>query len=343
LFLGTVVAREVCREVMAPVQRVERSSAWLIRFASSFAVTFSVVFAGLVAGSISVWPPTSSHMVPAIGATAFYLVLHLHHLRYGLRGEPPPWGWVTVAAMGVVIFGVTPLLGSMWVFAFFAVGSSILLVAPPGWAVVLFGAVAAAAGIAMAMFDQSPGAVAWTTIGVVFRGAVPYVFVWMVGALRDLESARAALARDAVVAERAQLEERLSDSIGVQLDAIASRGDGVSDRLEAGAPAADDLDALIEGARAALSDARRLVASFRRRSAREEMSTAADLLRAAGMDVRLAVADPRSQVPLDDRQRRTLREAIAELLRSGPAGVVALSFDGSTVVMAVEGETEPAV
>jgi two-component system, NarL family, sensor histidine kinase DesK len=329
--------------LMAPVQRVERSSAWLIRLASSFAVTFSVVFAALVAGSISVWPPTSSHMVPAIGATAFYLVLHLHHLRYGLRGESPPWGWVTVAAMGAVIFGVTPLLGPMWVFAFFAVGSSILLVAPPGWAVLLFGAIAAAGGVATAMFGQRPGTVAWTTAGVVFRGAIPYVFVWMVGALRDLQLARATLARDAVVAERAQLEERLSDSIGVQLDAIAARGQDASDRLEAGTPAIDDLDALIEGARAALSDARRLVASYRRRSAREEVDSAADLLRAAGMDVRLTVSDPGSHVPLDDRQRRRLREAIADLLRSGPAGVIALSFDGSNVVLAVEGQTEQAV
>jgi two-component system sensor histidine kinase DesK len=328
---------------MTPVQGVERSSAWSIRLASSLAVTFSVVFAALVAGSIAVWPPTSSHTVPAVGATAFYLVLHLNHLRYGLRGESPPWGWVTVVAMGVVIFGVTPLLGSMWVFAFFAVGSSILLVAPPGWAVLLFGAVAAAGGVAAAMFGQPPGAVAWTTVGVVFRGVTPYVFVWMVGALRDLESARAALVRDAVVAERALLEERLSVSIGVQLDAIAARGQDASDRLEAGVTAFDDLDALIEGARAALSDARRLVASYRRRSAQEEMASAADLLLAAGMDVRLAVSATRAQVPLDDHQRRTLREAISRVLRSGPTGVLALSFDGYDVVLAVQANAEPAV
>jgi hypothetical protein len=282
-------------------------------------------------------------MVPAIGATAFYLVLHLHHLRYGLRGESPPWGWVTVAVMGAVIFGVTPLLGSTWVFAFFAVGASILLVAPPGWAIVLFGAVAAAGGMSAAMFGQSPGTVAWTTIGVVWRGAIPYVFVWMVGALRDLESARAALARDAVLAERSQLEERLRDSIGVQLDAIAARGQVVSERLDNGVPAVDELDSLIDGARAALRDARGLVASYRRRSAREEMDSAADLLRAAGMDVRMAVSDAGSRVPLDERQRKTLREAVADLLRSGPAGVIALSFDGSKVVLAVEGQTGQAV
>jgi two-component system sensor histidine kinase DesK len=327
---------------MTPVPGVERSSAWLIRLASSLAVALSVVFSGLVVGSIAVWPPTSSHTVPAVAATAIYLAINLHHLRYGLRGESPPSGWVTIVAMGVVIFGVTPMLGSMWVFAFFALGSSILLVAHPGWAVLLFGGVVAAAGVAAAKFDLPPGLVAWTTVGVVFRGLTPYVFVWMVGALRDLESARAALARDAVVAERAQLEERLRDSIGVQLDAIVAGGQDASDRLETGASAIDELDALIEDARAALSDTRRLVASFRRRSAHEEMASAADLLRAAGMDVRLAVSATGAQVPLDDSQRKTLREAISRVLRSGPTGVLALSFDGHDVVLAVA-STERAI
>lgn len=113
----------------------------------------------------------------------------------------------------------------------------------------------------------------------------------------------------------AGLEWRLDQPDDVDLDDVAELGTSLdhlgSWRADAAEAALGDLAA---GARQTLSDARRLLAGYRRRSARAELESAADLLRAAGVTVDVAFPPGASHRPLRDARRDWLRRIVAHQL-----------------------------
>jgi hypothetical protein len=113
--------------VATPLVR-ERTAADLIRLASAGAIAFSIAVP-LV--TVVLFATESQHFPEALLATALYLPLYVHHVRYGLRGERPRLLPLTLGAMAVVIVGFTPLLGAEWFYTYSAIVASVLVTTRP--------------------------------------------------------------------------------------------------------------------------------------------------------------------------------------------------------------------
>jgi two-component system sensor histidine kinase DesK len=295
--------------------REPETSSRFVRLATVAAVGFSVLLPLIELGRIATYPAPVGPIAPAVPATACYLPLHLRHVLYGLHGgRPPAAGW-TLAAMGVVIVGTTPLVGADWLFMFAPLAVSVLLVVRPPWSFLLSVSLAAAtAPLALAL-----GAPGWSAtylpIEVAWRAATLFVLVWLVAAARQLQAARRALTEEAVFRERLRIEGELRATVAVGLARIAAQGERAIEQAgRAPAAAWDGLQVLVEGSRRTLAEARRISRSYQRCSLRTELDMAVALLGAAGIETRLAL--PAGDLPetVDASMRSTLRAATARLL-----------------------------
>jgi two-component system sensor histidine kinase DesK len=147
--------------------------------------------------------------------------------------------------------------------------------------------------------------------------------VWLLGTVRQLDAARQALAREAVLRERLSIDGELRRTLGIALAGIAARGERAGSLSE---PSAVDeaLQDLVASSRRTLADARQLIRSYHRPSVRAELSTAATLLAAAGIRTRVVL--PPDEPP-GASFREQLRAATAELLRDGAVRSCILTVD----------------
>jgi two-component system sensor histidine kinase DesK len=204
--------------------RPQQRSGRFIRHATVGAVACSVVlpvleFARITAGS----PPGSGRALPALAATAGYLPLHVRHVWYATRGSRPPGGGWTLTVMAAVIVGALAVVGTSWLTALHALAVSTLIVVRPPWSIPLVaGMVAAPAPLAIAFGD--PEWAPFHAVSVVWRGAVLFVLLWLIGATRRLEAARQALAEEAVTRERLRIDGELRRTLSSALEEIAERG-----------------------------------------------------------------------------------------------------------------------
>jgi two-component system sensor histidine kinase DesK len=301
---------------LSPHQRSGR----FIRHATVGAVACSVVvpvleFARITAGS----PPGSARALPALVATAGYLPLHVRHVWYATRGSRPPGGGWTLTVMAAVIIGALAVVGTSWLTALHALAVSTLIIVRPPWSVPLVaGMVAAPAPLAMAFGD--PEWAPFHAVSVVWRGAVLFVLLWLIGATRRLEAARRELAEEAVTRERLRIDGELRRTLSSALEEIAERGRRAGDSsTREPAVLQAQLRALAERSRQALAEARRMVARYQQVPLRDELDTAAGLLRAVGIETRLLL--PPSGLPetIEAAPRAALRAAVARLLRDDTA------------------------
>ena len=189
LATGSAQRAGACRNAI--VARNDARLDGLIRLASIGAVVAGVGFAlvGLVVNVAF----KIDYLPLAVGATALVLPLHVRHLRYALAGaRAPAAGW-TLAAVAVLIIGPTPLIGVSWLQMFHVLAASSFLVLRPRWAVPAYLAVALAAALWSLTVDWPGSPAGWAA----WNAAVgdgprlsPIVLVWLVVALRQLDSAR---------------------------------------------------------------------------------------------------------------------------------------------------------
>ncbi|MBO2452831.1 hypothetical protein J4573_37465 [Actinomadura barringtoniae] len=250
-------------------------------------------------------------------ATATYLPFHLRHVWHAARGVRPPAGAWTLVAMAAVIIGATPLAGGTWPRAYVALVVSAMLVLPsrlanPLSAVLLIASGLAGRGLGMTWTD-----VPWLWFTVLCGSTAMLMLVWLAAALARLQSAREALAQQAVAQERRRIDDDVHRTLGAALEAIASRGQATCDRLARGERSGltADLTRLSEDARETLADARQRVRGYRRPSLRAELETAAALLSAAGVRTRLVLPQGPLPATIDDRPRAALRAIVTRLLR----------------------------
>jgi two-component system sensor histidine kinase DesK len=259
--------------------------------------------AGVVAGNIGLpvlelarigaaWTPSPGHATQALVATACYLPLHVRHVWYAVRGARPPGGGWTLAVMAVVVIGALPVVGTSWLVAFPILAVSVLVVVRPPWSLLAVAALVAAP----APITIAAGHAYWApyyTASLIWQGASLFVLVRLVGAARRLHAARLALAAQAVARERLRIDGELQRTLGAALVAILATGERAGQLAGTDAAAAREaLGSLVDGSRAALAEARRMVSRYQ------------------------DVVEPGS--------RAALRAAIAELLRDGGAGHWAL-------------------
>jgi signal transduction histidine kinase len=312
----------------------ERSAADLIRLASVGAIAFSIAVPLVIVVLFATTPSVWHHFPEALVATALYLPLYVHHVRYGLRGERPRFLFLTLGAMAVVIVGVTPLLGAEWFYAFSALVASVLVTTPPRFSFPAAAGTLAAVGIWAAELRNNSGIhifggglAAYFPFAVADRAAAVFVLVWLVGALRRVQSARAALAEAALGAERGRIDIELSESVVSELEEVVMKGVHAEDAARRGSPKVEEeLESLVKGSRLALANARRIIRQYKIVSPAAELEKAALLLRSAGIEATIVIPETGLPLALDESLRSALQVAVAQLLSEDVAGPVVLKL-----------------
>jgi two-component system, NarL family, sensor histidine kinase DesK len=239
----------------------------------------------------------------AVGATLAYLPLEVWLVSSVARGDRRSWHrWVLVAVAVAVLSGL-PVMGPDRVGWVEDLASKILAAAPLRWALAPYAAmVVLTPPLTLALGADGAWATYFTAgmIGICGSLAVP---VWLLAAVRRLQTARLALATEAVVHERLRIDAELSRSLGAALDTIATRGED-----------ARALATLVEGARRTLADARGLALRYCRASAVAPVEHAAQLLTAAGIQTSVALPAAPSAGTLSDVAGGELRSGVGRLL-----------------------------
>lgn len=316
----------------------------LIRVASAGAIVSGVAFA-TVGLALYAAVPGSQHLTLAVAATAVALPLHVRHLCYALAGRRAPAAGWTLTALAVVILAPTPIIGVAWLQMFHLLAASALLVLRPRWSVpCYFGLAAGAAAWAAADFPPewlgpNVGFAAWSGLSVMIRGLVPVVIVWLVAALRELDSARKSLAVAAVATERQRIADEFTRSVGGEVESLVARGTRSGDLVATDPTMAEhELRLLVDESRRTLSTARRLLHRYTL-PARSELETAEALLRAAGVDATVELPDQALPATLHDPVRSSLRRLTNELLQGDPGGRVVITLGPDSDGLRVEHRT----
>jgi signal transduction histidine kinase len=256
-------------------------------------------------------------------ATAITIPLHVRHLIYGVRGERPPAGAWTLAAMAIVTVAAAFLAGEVWMREFSPLAVSILIVVPGIRGFLLTGAVVLApllfAGPHWYVTPDHPLPGVYLAFVVVWRTTTQYVPLRLLAALRALESAGDELETRAVVQARVRIDSDVRKGVGAALQEIIARGEAARAAADADPRrAVVELQRMVSESRRALADARRLVAGYRASSVRVDLDAVTALLEASGARVRIVVADGISLDAADERARDIIRAALAEALRGEP-------------------------
>jgi two-component system, NarL family, sensor histidine kinase DesK len=298
----------------------------LARLASVGALMLSVALPLVVLLAFAAGPSISHHFPEALAATAVYLPLHVRHVSFGLRGMRPPGLRWSLSAMAVAIAAPTPILGAYWLYAFHALAASLLVtmrprISFPTLCVILAWVAAWANHLGQPLVGHAQDV--YLPAAVLDRAMMVFVLVWLVQALRRIQSARRALAEEALEDERRRVDAELGETVGAQLDDVVRTGQRVLRTIASSVQEAErELESLVKGSRSALAEARRLTGRYQLVSTRSELDKAASLLRAAGMTVRLEVPDGALPPSLDEPLRSSLRATVARLLAAETTGDV---------------------
>ena len=312
-----------------------RAASDLIRLASAGAITFSIAVPLVILLIFATTPSVTHYFPEAAAATAVYLPLYVRHVRYGLRGERPHFLPLTLGVMAVVIVGVTPLIGAEWFYAYSAIVASVLVTTPPRFSFPFVACTLAAVGIWAAELRNDlgipiygGGLAAYFPIAVAERAAAVFILVWLVGALRRVQSARMTLAEVALESERGRIDIELRESVVSELEEVIMKGVHAEDAARRGSPEVEEeLESLVKGSRLAVANARRIIRQYKFVSPAAELEKAALLLRSAGIEATIVIPDTDLPLTLDESLRSALQVAVAQLLSEDVAGPVVLKLD----------------
>jgi two-component system, NarL family, sensor histidine kinase DesK len=306
----------------------------LIRVASLGATFISVAEPLVILILFGTFPSLSHHFLEALGATAVYLPLYLHHVRTGLRGRRPAHLPFTLGVMAIVIIGVTPLLGPYWFYSYSALFASVLVTMPPRFSIPMAACILVCVGIWAGELSNGygiplygGGQAVYFSIAVADRAAAVFILVWLVTALRRVQSGQSALAEAALTAERDRIDIELRESVGAELKEVVVKGVRAEDALRRGLPEVqEELTSLVEGSRRALANARQILRRYKVMSPEVELENAASFLRAAGIAATVECREIDLPPALDETLRSSLRVEVAQLICEDASGPVVLTL-----------------
>jgi signal transduction histidine kinase len=330
--------RLVAPGAVIKVEQRTRSTG-LVRYAVPAAVLYCAVFPVMTLGVIAEYGERSYGAVWALVATALYLPFHLYLAYRAARGQRPEHGLLALGIVTVVIAAATPMVGPYWLPIYEVVVVSAVIVLRPPWSFAAAGAVIVAqAPLVGALGSPIVSAESYYMLTVFWRSASVFVPLWLVGTIVQLQTTRRALAEDAVVRERLRIDDELRTTVGAALEGIADRAER-ADRLVGRDPEglALELRALVDGSRRALADTRQMINDYQPPSLPVELTTAATLLTAAGIDTRVELPEQECPEVVDAELRASLRAATAELLSDDTtrACVITVSYDDGRVRLEV--------
>jgi len=275
----------------------------------------------------------------AIITAVLAVSLHLRHLAYAIRGERPPAGTWTLAALAIVSAAGAYFAGDTWVREFGLLAVSIVIVVPGLWGYILAAVVIASPLfiVGTQWFVDAPFGGWYLTFAILWRTVTQIVPLRLLSALRALDSASKELEARALVQVRVRIDGDLRSGVGATLQRIIARGESALGALDADAArAATDLRQLVRESRRGLSDARRVVRHYRSSSLRAELDAATALLEASGATVRVETSDGVVLDIPDSQAHGALRGALAEALLAEPRSGYLLRVmrdDGGRVVV----------
>jgi two-component system, NarL family, sensor histidine kinase DesK len=268
------------------------------------------------------------------------LGLQLRHSRAAAAGRRPrgaPW---TLLALALLVYVPMPWFGRSWAPAQLAVMASALMLLPRWPAAGVVGA--AVAGVDVAVLPAAAGQFTETQVLRVCSQTVLYLAVSMsmYGAVRlvrladELRAARADLSELAVWRERLRVSW---DLLRQSLAAISLKGDLAVRLLPRDPPAAvAEIEALTTVARDALRAARAVTADEDASTLATELEGAVALLRAAGIETRLAVDVPDLPAREERCLARAVREGVTNALRHSHAATCSITGDSRDGVVYLE-------
>lgn len=286
-----------------------------VRLLGLAAVVYASIWPLLQIAVVGADPGTAQEAAIAGAATAVYLPLYCWLVLCAVRNERARRGPWVLAALALVIIGVTPALGANWLPAHHVLAVAALLVLRRPWSwIACLALVLSEAVWGQALDHVVPDAPAYYAITVVWRAASVFVPLWLATTAVQLEATRRALADQAVVRERLRIDDELRASVAPPLAAIVQHGTELA-RLDPDRCNAEDLQLLVDGSRRTLADVRRLMRSYQQVSVGGELETAVVLLQAAGVDSWVDLDLSSRHLAMDDRMRADLNAAVADLLR----------------------------
>lgn len=228
----------------------------------------------------------------------------------GRRTRPSPW---LVAGLAVVVIGVLPVGGVLWLVVVQYLAGAVLLAFPLGWALPAF-AIAVLLPLLVTYLEHQPQWTTYMCVNTLSVGLSLGVLTWLVRAVGQAHAARVQLADQAVIAERARIDAELTRSVSLALEHIVAAGEQAQSRTAETHGTTSDLENLVAYSRRTLNRTRRMLAGYQTTSAEAELQTAVALLAGAGMQARLDVPADALPATLTPGLRSELRAGIARIL-----------------------------
>lgn len=292
-------------------------------------------------------PHTRGQMVLALIAGPIAGALHLRHILPAARGiRPSGWQW-TLAAQAALVYGPMVWLGVDWCSSELPLIASAMLLLPGRRGAVIGFAVPTAIDAAF-YFEQLivhihgrelvAECIYFPIIMTTFSLAL-YGTVRLARLVRELDATRDELARLAVDQERLRVSRDLHDVLGQSLSAISLKGDLALRLLAIDTDRArGEVAGMTDVARTALRNVRAVTRDEHDVNLREELTAAAALLAAAGVDTTISAPEDDRALPEGGEQvlAWAVREGTTNLLRHSDAGTATITLDTVDGVVRLE-------
>jgi two-component system sensor histidine kinase DesK len=284
------------------------------------AILITVIGAFIVVQVLNVLrSPLPSHgIVLGLGLASLGLVFALQVMHSSPRAARWPLRRRLMTLTAQALLTYLPLLafGREWgAMSAFLAGSVLLLI--PGWSAwVLFTLIVGSMAVEPWLMSLGVSEVAYLSIATLDVGLAVYGLTRLTIVIGQLHATRGELAQLAVIRERMRFARDLHDLLGYSLSAITLKAE-LTRRLVEGNPAGarDELAEVIDIARQALADVRKVSGGYRNMSLAKEASSVASLLSAAGIDTRVDLSHGALSEDVDTALATVLREAVTNMLR----------------------------
>jgi two-component system sensor histidine kinase DesK len=321
---------------------------WIVRRAPWFLLALHLPI--LVLGPVMIisgdhQEQTVGFVVFAVLAGALLAFLHLRHVFAAARGTRPA-GWpVTLALQALVATVPVPWLLEDWGGTpGLTLGASAMALLPGRWGRLVGFAVPWVIGLVFQSISLRGMSTTEQIVNFVYSGAVSAVFILalygtvrLVRLLNELHDTRTELARSAVERERVRVSRDLHDLLGQSLSAISLKGDLAVRLLPIDVAAAHaEIASVAQTARSALHDMYAITRDEHAVALGEEVTAAAALLAAAGVDTEVVgTATPHPVLAW------AVREGTTNLLRHSDATRCVITLGPGTVEMTNDGVRSP--
>lgn len=233
------------------------------------------------------WARGSLGTVVAVAGGTTVIGLYLVAVLDSMAGRSPRVGPPAIWAMGVIVCLCSVTFQGAYTHIWAVVTTTALLVLPLRRAILVNAACLGAVAVIAAEMEYlgAPlfGRVTYLVAAVLWRTLVVFTLVWLVAAIRKLAAARAVLAREATLRQRAVAESELQTTVGRSLLTVLGCAREIATGPWRATEATASFNFIAETARTALSSARAMVNRYRSTAGADpQVDSAIALLEAGG-------------------------------------------------------------